>query len=111
MLSLPTMSSTDWNDRARTYVDLSADELDELRDEHSYHPKGNPDGVRLECPDCSSGESVVCPEDDIGVCTDHECGAVHAVGECLGGHQRMVLNDGGSEGTLCSQCEKNFGPD
>ena len=72
----------DWRQRAEKYSSLTDRELEELLAPTQYHPKDNPIPQQLWwCPECGQ-ETLVTPQDDIGVCTNAECRDVTRVSHC-----------------------------
>ena len=88
-----------WRDRAERYARLSRAKLDELRDEHAYHPKHNPEGRLLACPSCLN-ESVVEADKNVGVCTEWRCRELHQLRPCARCGEKAII----SEDDYCESC-------
>jgi hypothetical protein len=93
-----------WSERASRYARQSRARLAELRDEHAYHPKHNPDGRVIFCPSCSV-ESVVEVERDVGLCTEWTCREIHRLRPCLRCGQAAII----SEDAYCDGCSSYIG--
>lgn len=74
----------DWLRRAASYAELPEDELRELFDDSSYHPKHNPEPQEHFCCESCGEETVVTSmgEGDIGVCTNPQCRETYHVTHC-----------------------------